>query len=138
MARSGQDGFTLIELLVVLAIMGLMATLALPLAARAVDDAALRRDARALASRLHALQSRALEDQQTILIESGADGTIDVATLGLPVQLHGAALSVRGGPLSFYPDGTSSGGTIRMTEHGRTFDLDIAWLTGTIILRAAP
>jgi general secretion pathway protein H len=126
------NGFTLIELLVVLAIMGLIATLALPLAARAVDDAALRTDARNLATRLSALQAQARGEQRTI--------TVDPASLGSPNRSRNATITVpeHGDPLSFYPDGTSSGGTLRITERGRGFDLDVAWLTGKVTLRAAP
>ena len=132
-----QDGFTLIELLVVLAIMGLIATLTVPLAARAVDDAALRADARDLATHLYALEARARREQQTITI---APGTIDLTLLGSPKLSHSAVISVpeHGDTLSFYSDGTSSGGTLRIEEHGRGVDLDVAWLTGKVAMRAVP
>jgi general secretion pathway protein H len=133
-----QQGFTLIELLVVLAIMGLIATLALPLAASAVDDTALRTDARNLAGRLYELQSNATRGQSTVTIVPRADGTIDPGLLGLPFA-HGATVSFTGSAnaLSYYPDGTSSGGSLQIMERGRGFDLEVAWLTGHITMQAA-
>lgn len=132
------QGFTLIELLVVLAIMGLIATLALPLAASAVDNTALRTDARNLAGRLYEIQSNAAREQRTIAIVSRADGTIDPAVLVLP-SAHNATIrfAESANALSYYPDGTSSGGNLQITERGRGFDLEVAWLTGHVTMRAA-
>jgi len=132
-----QQGFTLIELLVVLAIMGLIATLALPLAASAVDNAALRTDARNLAGRLYDIQASAIREQRTVTVASREDGTIDPVLLGFAPHHAEIRLAESHSSLSYYPDGTSSGGSLQIIEHGRAFDLDIAWLTGKVTIRAS-
>lgn len=141
MTRTDQNGFTLIELLVVLAIMGLIAGLAIPLGAHAVEDAALRSDARKLASAFRQMQQDARERQAVVTLAPSSDGTLSgTGPVGIPVLARGAKLRFvrEGKELSFYPDGTSSGGTVRLSEHGHALDLNVAWLTGTIVLRASP
>jgi len=40
--------------------------------------------------------------------------------------------------LTYFPDGTSSGGTVRIEEGSQKADLAVAWLTGTITQKTAP
>ena len=123
----GESGFTLIELLTVLAIMAMLAVLAVPLSVRVVEDATLRSDGRKLASALHELQREARRDQATIVVDPAGGST------RLPKLDGGATLRLKGGePVSYFPDGTSSGGTLRLSEHGREIDIDVAWLTGDV------
>jgi general secretion pathway protein H len=129
-----EGGFTLIELLTVLAIMAMLAVLAVPFGVRAVEDATLRSDSRKLASALHGLQMQARRDQTMIVVDpAGADTRLPKLDGGTAVHLE-----ARGGSLSYFPDGTSSGGTLRLSEHGRAIDIDVAWLTGNVTEAAAP
>jgi general secretion pathway protein H len=135
----GERGFTLIELLVVLAIMGMVAAIALPLSVRAVDGATLRADGRALAVALKLLQAEARARQDAVVVEA-RDGTLyTTAPHRFPRTGSGAVLGFKGGRrLVFYPDGTSSGATLQLTEHGRSVDIEVAWLTGLVAVRSVP
>ena len=39
------------------------------------------------------------------------------------------------GRIVFYPDGSSSGGKVRLTRNGRSLDITTAWLNGYVSLR---
>ncbi|SRR5579862_3409339 len=119
-----ETGFTLLELLVVLAIMGIVGVLAVPLSVRAVEAARLRADARALALSLRGFQQEARSRQSTIVL--------DDASLRLKLPRDAAVILKDGAPLIYFADGTSGGGSLRLSEHGRSLDLEIAWMTGEV------
>ena len=130
-------GYTLIELLVVLAIMGLIAAIATPMAGRAVEIANLKADSRILAGDLRRLQHQAAEQQQPIVISALSDRAQLTLSAGRWSALSDGAsenFSTSTKNIFYYPDGTSSGGTIHLSEAGRAVDLNVAWLTGTITL----
>ena len=129
-------GFTLIELLVVIAIVALISVVAVPLGVRSVENATLRSDARKLVSVLRQMQQDARAQQTTVTLSTGEEA----ATARLRLLAPDAVVDLPGNrkSLSFYPDGTSSGGIVRLSEHGRSLDLEVAWMTGAVVLRAAP
>lgn len=138
MARTRADGFTLLELLVVLAIMGLMVAIAMPFTVSTIAQAGLRADARALTSQLRRLQHQAQERRETIVIATLAVHTLPGAVFAAPQAGRGTVTLAGGRPVIFYPDGTSSGGTLRLREGGRALDIGVAWMTGAIDVRVAP
>lgn len=130
MSRARTDGFTLLELLVVLAIMGLMLTVAAPFTVRTVENAQLRADTRELVSDLRALRRRAIDRRETIAVTSLFENT-----RRLPGHASYRARFVPAAgseALVFYPDGTSSGGTFRLEEGGRSAEVSVAWLSGVV------
>lgn len=125
-------GYTLIELLVVLAIIGLLAALATPMAGQAIAGATLRADSRTIVSLLRAQQHAAVEEQRTVTVAPS-----DVQSMRGDYRL-GADASVSGDAVAFYPDGTSSGGTLHLREGARALDVQVAWLTGAASVGEAP
>jgi len=135
-------GFTLIELLVVIAIISLASAIAIPLlSGRPSDNVRLRAAADAFAGAVRATRASAIEhDSQAVLIVD-LDRHILTSPALAPHNFAleiGAELSVaepervsrsRGG-IRFYPDGTSTGGDLRLSLHGRETRICVSWLTG--------
>jgi general secretion pathway protein H len=139
-------GFTLFELLIVLAILGLALAVAVPLFARALPGLELKSSARTVAATLREARSLAIADNREIAVAVDLDTrTIDLAGLrretlgdGIGLRLFTAAeeLIDRGaGRIRFYPDGTSTGGRVRLLAAGRLYDVDIDWITGAVTVK---
>lgn len=126
-------GYTLLELLVSLALIGLMAAIATPMAGRILEGAELRADARALATTLARIQREAIAREKTVIVQF-QNGAL-VTSEGEPLALdHASVTRFASGDdqLTYYPDGTSSGATIRVGGSDRVLALQVAWLTGAI------
>jgi general secretion pathway protein H len=135
-------GYTLLELLVVIAIIGLASAIALPLlTGKPSDSVRLHTAADAFAGAVRATRASAIQhDAQAVLIVD-----LDRHTLTSPALAPrnfapeiGAELRVaepervspsRGG-IRFYPDGTSTGGDLHLSLHGRETRICVNWLTG--------
>jgi general secretion pathway protein H len=129
-------GYTLLELLVVLGIIGLVATLAAPLVGKAIASAALNADARSLATYLRTQQQLAQSGQRTIAIGDADGASQEVQQkAGLSGQ---ARFAVSNAPLEYFPDGTTTGGSITLHEHDQTTTVSVSWLTGAISIGSAP
>jgi general secretion pathway protein H len=139
-------GFTLFELLIVLVILGLALAVAVPLFARALPGLELKSSARTVAATLREARSLAIADNREIAVAVDIDTrTIDLAGLrretldaGIDLRLFTAAeeLIDRGaGRIRFYPDGTSTGGRVRLLATGRLYDVDIDWITGAVTVK---
>lgn len=142
--RGGEAGFTLLEIVCVVAIVAMLAAILLPLAPRAtsrprleayaVEVATLLKTDRDAAKYLRTGVS-AQVDARGRLVRSGAGGRVvqvpeDVVfeTL-LPERCNGQlALST----ISFFANGMSCGGVIRLIRFGSGFEIRVNWLTGEI------
>lgn len=143
-ARPSEAGFTLLEMVCVLAIVGLMALIALPrlplstsqprLEAYALEVAALlKADRNAALARGRNINS--LVDARDRIVKSGS--SVDAVRVPedvvfdalLPQRCNGRpAFST----ISFFGDGISCGGAIRLTHSGSGFEVRVNWLTGDI------
>ena len=137
------DGFTLLELLVVLVILGLTITLAAPMFTRAMPGVEAKAAARDVAAMLRAGRGRAIADNREITVAVDLDRrTVDLAgarsrtiAAGIGISLYTAAeeLIDRGaGRIRFYPDGTSTGGRVRLTAGERRYDIVVDWISGNV------
>ena len=135
MRQHRPDGYTLIELLVVIAILALIAAIAMPVASRAVEAATFRADARRLAGELEALQQRAMDQQETITIAAATNGAAPSVSSGDKFALSNSeklSLASDTQAISFFADGTSSGGTLNIVNGPRAIAVKVAWLTGAV------
>ena len=138
------QGFTLLELLVVVTILALASTLV------GVnfggDRASLESIARTLVTDLRYVRSRAMvSNADTALVVDLARGAYSSRAAKIDRQLPESVeleLTIdrrdsdgERGRIVFYPDGSSSGGKVRLTRNGRSLDITTAWLNGYVSIR---
>lgn len=99
-------GFTLLELLVVLLIAVSAIALVLPQLASARTGIVLKSSARELAGALRAARSEAIAQHREVSY----------------------------GAIHFFPDGSSSGGSIKLSAAGRSYVIEVDWLTGKVAI----
>jgi general secretion pathway protein H len=139
-----QGGFTLIEMVVTLAILAFVAALALPQLSGAQAKTDLRSAARELAAGLRTVRSQAMAHgrSDTFAIDT-AQGAFRAGT-GATVRRVGKSIRLvlvtatqeridaNSGSIRFFPDGTSTGGGISLSEGKRNALVLVDWLTGRV------
>jgi general secretion pathway protein H len=146
--RAGEAGFSLAEMLVVLAILGLCLALAAPNLRSTSGEQSAHASARAIAGLLRAARAEA------IFSGGQARVTIDLAGkkvragwsndhVALPSETSVTVLTVREevvagdqASFAFFPDGSATGGSIRLKAEAGEESIFIDWLTGKIEHRA--
>lgn len=111
-------GFTLVEMLVVLTVLGLAAAF---MAGRLAAE-----PGRFAGERQVAMLERAAAEARAAAIRSGRPVALDAGALVADASLA-APVFAAGGSLVFYPDGSSTGGTIEVAGAPA---LAVDWLTG--------
>ena len=141
MRPTGNKGFTLLELLVVVTILALASTLV------GVnfggDRASLESIGRTLVTDLRYVRSRAMVgNADTALVVDPGDGiyysraaAVERAlpqSIALELTVDLRDTDARQGRIVFYPDGSSSGGIVRLSRNGRSVEVTTAWLNGYV------
>ena len=141
-AAVGAEGFTLLEMLVVLAILGLLSVMAVP-TFRLNEGARLREAAHALAADIRLARQYAMR--------RGVSTAIVPTTTGYLLQPSGRTRDLSGfkltmevaetrlvpdpdGGLRFFPDGSSTGGTLAVQRDNAGTYLTIRGLDGKVRL----
>jgi general secretion pathway protein H len=137
MSRAGNSGFTLIELLVTLALTGLLLALVPPLLDKGGDRARLDHDRRQLTAQLRLARSVAIAGDRTedLLIDAGLRRFgLDKTDLSFSKDVSVAVEGSTGeaGLIRFFPDGSSSGALIRLSNRAGETALAVDWLTGAV------
>lgn len=138
-------GFTLIELIVVMTILGLALALALPALQRAFPWVELNNAARTTMTALRETRGRAIGSNREIVLyfdlsarRLSIDGARPVPLdprLGMTLTTATREVIRSGvGGIRFYPDGTSSGGTVELTLDRWRQVVGVEWLTGRAYL----
>jgi general secretion pathway protein H len=136
------NGFTLLEVLVVIMIIALMTAIT-GLNLRGKQGADLDSIGRTLVADLRYVRSKALvgsADSAITIDVAGREYFSRDATINrsLPPEISIAITvdkhDIRGtrGHIVFYPDGSSSGGKIRLTKNGRQLEVVTSWLNGYV------
>lgn len=139
-------GFTLIELLVVMTILTLVLVIVPPMFSSSLTTASLKGAARDVAAGLRRARSEAITRNQEIGFRLDLDANSysiggEQTSLSLPADIElvlFTAVSERTGEttgaIRFFPDGSSTGGGITLTDEDRKFDVMVDWLTGRVTI----
>jgi general secretion pathway protein H len=136
-------GFTLMEIMVVLGLVALLVAVGVGGLSKSVESAKIRGAARDLAAALRYTRGQALASgrQQAfeLDLEKRSYQAPNKPAVALPESMSLKFLtaeeeltSSHSGRVRFFPDGSSSGGRIRVLGAAHEWDIEIAWLTGAI------
>lgn len=140
-------GFSLLELLVVMTIVGMIIALVAPRLPDFHRRMALRTAASELAAALRQAQSTAMARQSETyvavdLAHRSFQASNDPRSRPLPTDARIQLLTARSqvvtgdlGKVTFFPDGSSTGGRILLSRQDASIAIDIAWLNGMVRVR---
>ena len=139
-------GFTLIELLVVLALIALAVGVATAGLSRGLESMRMRAAGHDLVAALRYTRGQAIVSGEERKLELDVDKRsyqapkrpVQELPKGLTLKLLTAAQERTGsstGAIRFFPDGSSTGGRVRLIAGEHASDVEIAWLTGEVRLR---
>jgi general secretion pathway protein H len=134
--RTSEAGATLIEMLVVVGILALVTGLVFPAWTSPLQRVSLYRARAALIADLRTARADSVREGGAVTLDLSDDGHgygWEQSRVALP-----AAIAVDGEPrsITFFADGTSSGGALKIMDQGRTLALAVDPATG--LVAAAP
>ena len=144
-ANERDEGFTLFEMLVALAILALALAFAVPAFQRSNGRASIRPLAAELTGTLRTARSLAITGNRpvTILLDPetrsyGIEGYGKPQSLPSSIALAFNTTNELGRPeadsrITFFPDGSSTGGNVTLFDKKQVISLNVAWLTGAIV-----
>ena len=143
------DGFTLFELLAVLTIIAIGLGAVMHLMPSGSGNGQLRANASALANELRSARVLAINAQRQSVVRIDATSRLVRATgQKAPLQLaesiklritaadsEQTASGLAG--IRFFPNGSSSGGTVVLKQNGSVYEVRVNWLTGRVSVGSA-
>jgi len=135
------SGFSLLEVLLVLVIAGMLMGV---VATSLTEGPVLRKSAREVAASLRHTRSIAILQQKEMIWSMNIqDKNFWVGGKGGKRDLHrtidakintasSEVVSSQQGNIRFFPDGSSTGGSVELTMRGQTFKVNVEWISGRI------
>lgn len=144
--RSGNKGFTLLEVLLVLIIGGLLMGV---VATSLSEGPVLRKSSREVAASLRHARAQAVMRQQPTLwkmnvqekrfwIDGGAADADRQFSTAITAKINTSAAEVdtaKQGGIRFFPDGSSTGGSVELTHNQQTYRVNVEWVTGRVSIQ---
>jgi general secretion pathway protein H len=145
-AQRDEGGFTLVELLVAIGLFAFVTALAVPSIRGSAGGLTVRVAAHKLAAEMRAARAAAqrtnLERQVEIDVAryqyraDGGTGTHRLpSTLSVTVVVPDGERQGSAGRFRFFPDGSSTGGRIMLSDARRKAELAVDWLSGDVRVR---
>lgn len=143
-------GVSLVEMLVVLALLALAMSLVAPSTRHPARGIELTATADAVSQRLREARARAIASARDIdvdfdtprrqIVIAGADRNVQISSdiMWTLIAARPGGADGAGARITFYPDGSATGGTIDLTRDGRSVRIDVDWLTGDVRLAREP
>jgi general secretion pathway protein H len=140
-----QAGFTLVELLAVLVVMALVAGLAAAQLGARHGGATLEAAAHEIASRCRAARAAAIReassravviDMASRLVTAGVDvPPFRIAeSIGIVSDTSAGERQGKVAGIRFFPNGTSTGGKVRLETGRQAYEVRVNWLTGRVVV----
>lgn len=140
-------GYVLIELVLALAVLGMVAAIALPSAARAPGPLELRTSAEQIAALLRSDRNAAIRERREMVAAIDLDdGVVTAASTDRRVEIPSGvhfkfvhSSNESGGDeggVRFHPNGRSSGGDLSLERGDILYRVSINWLTGSVMVSA--
>jgi general secretion pathway protein H len=144
--RAREQGYTLLEMLIVLAILGIGTAATGQLVVHRLPGFQVDAGSAAIAAMFREARSIAIRDNREQLVVIDLDArSLQIGSVGRKHQLEGnigislvtASSELQGerGAIRFFPDGTSSGGRVRLLADTRANEIIVHWLTGHVEIR---
>lgn len=139
-------GFSLIELVAVLALIAIVVTTLAFGLSRGLMGTKVRAASRDMAAAMRYTRGQAIlkREEKTLIVnlDEKSYTAPGRAQVKLPEEMDLHLLTARGelndderaGGIRFFPDGSSSGGRVRLVSGAREWVVNVAWLTGEISL----
>lgn len=137
-------GFTLFEILVVFVIFALILTIVPPFLPNVIASSQTKTATRELAANLKKTRSLAISRQQEMTLSLDVKNKTfaideklkkiavpDSSSLSI-ITARSEQLSENEGRIRFFPDGSSTGGQIKLAYEKKEYLIDVNWLTGKI------
>ena len=146
--RRANRGFTLLEVLVVFVIFALILAIVPPYLPNVLAGAQVRAAARDLAANLKKTRGLAITTQQEAVLSLDVSQKAFAVNnrakkLTMPdysrltiITARSERLSENRGRIRFFPDGSSTGGQIRLNWKQKEYVIDVHWLTGAIKIQS--
>jgi general secretion pathway protein H len=142
-AQDSEAGFSLIEMLAVLTILALGVSFAMPFLSGKSDGLRLEMASSELAGALRATRSAAIVGNKTTTLLIDVDRRSFESTAVLQRSFapdieakmtfaSGIRSAFSEGGFRFFPDGSSTGGNVTLSLHGKQTRLCVDWLTGGV------
>ena len=134
--RRPPGGFTLLETIVVVVVLGLMLGILAGFVPRRPARLELANAADTVAATLRLARARAIASGRPVLVQAGGHVLL---VDGVARPLSGPAELAMAGPpvLRFAPDGSASGGAVRVAGQNRALLVTVEWLTGRVAIADA-
>lgn len=143
-SANAEAGFTLLELLIAFIVLALLAGFASPLFSRAPSHREAKSVAQDIATHLNLTRATAIRSARDVpfildlegrayrLGESGATTSLpDDVTLELRTA-KSEQIDTLSGAIRFFPDGSSTGGHVELTQGNYRFTVIVDWMTGRV------
>jgi general secretion pathway protein H len=136
-------GFTLLELLIVFVVLALVGAVVTPGLAGRLGPVEAETTAREIAARLRQTRSEAIGSNLDLAfavdVEQRSYSVAGRPPRPLPANLDVSLVTAEierlgrnAGAIRFFPDGSSTGGEIRLTGGNSSFRIEVDWLTGRV------
>ena len=134
--RRAAGGFTLLETVVVVVVLGLMLGILAGFVPRRPARLELANAADTVAATLRLARARAIATGYPVVVQAGGGGLL---VDGVARPLSGRAVLAMAGPpaIRFAPDGSTSGGAVRVAGPAQAMLVTVAWLTGRVAIADA-